>query len=330
MCQYSAIEGVINDWHVSHIGARAASRPGLTMIEATAVSSEGRITLGCTGLWSDDQIPGMTRLATLIRSHGSIAGLQIGHAGRKASAQLPWLGGRALTESEGAWQTFAPSPIPFDQGWHTPAELTTDQIHTLTARFWATASRALDAGFQVLEIHCAHGYMINEFLSPLTNHRTDIYGGSFENRTRLLREIIVAVRKVWPQNQPLFLRISATDWKEGGWTIDDSVTLAKVVKPLGVDLIDCSSGGVAPDAKMQIGPGYQVPFADAVRNQGEISSAAVGMITDPEQANDIIRNGQADLVLMAREFLREPYWPIKAAKALGAIPHIPNQYLRAF
>ncbi len=329
MCQYSAENGFVNDWHVAHIGSRAAAQPGLIIVEATAIVPEGRITPGCTGLWSDDHIEGMARLAKIIRSHGSVPGIQIGHAGRKASARLPWLGGAPLSVEEGAWQTVAPSAIPFDTGWPTPRELTIDEVRAIPATFAAAARRALAAGFEMLEIHGAHGYLMNEFLSPLMNHRTDEYGGSFENRTRLLSEVITAIRRVWPEHLPLFLRISASDWAEGGWTLEDSVALAKLAGPLGVDLIDCSSGGGVPNAKIALGPGYQVPFAEAIRSEGRIATAAVGLITDAAQANTIVESGQADMVLLAREFLRNPYWPIQAARALGAKPHIPNQYLRA-
>lgn len=329
MCQYSATDGFANDWHLTHLGARAAGGAGLILVEATGVLPEGRISPGCLGLWSDDQIAPLARIVNFLKSQGSVPGIQIGHAGRKASAQLPWLGGNALSAEDGAWQTYAPSAIPFDTGWHTPKAMTQEDIQHVVNAFAATAVRALKAGFEVLELHGAHGYLLTEFLSPLTNHRTDSYGGSFENRTRMLREIIAAVRQVWPAHLPLFLRISASDWAEGGWTIDDSVALAKLVHPLGVDLIDCSSGGTVPNAKMKLGPGYQVPFADAVRNQGGIPTAAVGMITDPAQADSIISTGKADLVLLAREMLRKPYWPIEAARALGATPRIPNQYLRA-
>lgn len=330
MCQYSATDGLTNDWHVSHLGARAAAQPGLVMVEATAVTPEGRITPGCTGLWAEAQIEGMSRIAKLIRSFGSVPGIQIAHAGRKASAQLPWLGGNALSAGEGAWETVAPSAIPFDAGWHTPRALTVDEIQDITESFVHAARRALRAGFDVLELHGAHGYLMSEFLSPLINQRTDEYGGSFENRTRFTRETITAVRTVWPAHLPLFLRISASDWVEGGWGVEDSVALAEMVKPLGVDLMDCSSGGVVPYAKIPAGPGFQVPFAEAVRTRTGLPTAAVGLITEPRQANAIIENGQADIVLLAREMLRNPYWPIHAAKALGVAPHIPNQYLRSF
>jgi len=327
MCQYSAIDGFVNDWHLSHLGARAAGGPGLVMVEATAVSAEGRITHGCTGLWADAQAEGMARIAAFVKSQGCVVGIQIAHAGRKASAQLPWEGGGPLNVDP--WQTVAPSAIAFDQGWHTPQALYVAEISGLVQSFAAAAKRALVAGFEVLEIHGAHGYLLNEFMSPLVNHRTDEYGGSFENRTRFLREVIAAVRSEWPEHLPLFLRISASDWVEGGWAVEDSVELAKMVKPLGVDLIDCSSGGAVAYAKMQVGPGYQVAFADAVRNRGGIATAAVGMITEAHQAEAIVASGQADLVLLAREFLRSPYWPIHAARALGVEPRIPNQYLRA-
>ena len=329
MCQYSALDGFANDWHLTHLGARATGGAGIAIVEATAVVPEGRITLGCTGLWSDAHAVPMQRTAHFVKSQGAIPAIQLAHAGRKASAQLPWAGGGPLTPAEGAWQTFAPSAIPFDEGWHTPEALSIAQIQGIAKAFGAAARRALGAGFEVIEIHGAHGYLLNEFLSPLTNQRTDDYGGSFENRSRFLRETIAAIRTEWPERLPLFLRISATDWVEGGWTLDDSVTLAKMVRPLGVDLIDCSSGAVVPYAKMQVGPGYQVAFAEKVRREGGIPTAAVGMITEVHQAEAIIASGQADLVLLAREFLRDPYWPIHAARILGVEPRIPNQYLRA-
>lgn len=329
MCQYSAVDGFANDWHFAHLGVRAVGGAGLVMMEATAVARDGRITLGCTGLWADEQIATVTRIARFLKSQGSVPGIQLAHAGRKGSTRCPWNGGNILSAAEGAWKTVAPSAIPFDAGWHTPRALTVDEIGALTRDFAAAAGRALEAGFEVVEIHAAHGYLLNEFLSPLSNQRTDQYGGSFENRMRFLREVIAAVRSEWPERLPLFLRISASEWAEGGWTIDDSVGLAKMVKPLGIDLIDCSSGGSVASAKMLLGPGYQVPFAEAVRNRGGIPTAAVGMITDPHQAEAILQAGQADLVLLAREFLRDPYWPIHAAKALGVAPRIPNQYLRA-
>ncbi len=329
MCQYSAVDGFANDWHLAHLGARATGGAGLAIVEATAVLPEGRITPGCTGLWSDAHAEPMARTAHFVASQGCVPGIQLAHAGRKASAQLPWAGGGPLSAEEGAWQTYAPSAIPFDAGWHTPQELSVGQIEDVAKAFGTAARRALKAGFQVVEIHGAHGYLLNEFLSPLANQRSDQYGGSFENRTRFLRETIAAVRAEWPERLPLFLRISATDWVEGGWTVDDSIALAKMVRPLGVDLIDCSSGAVVSYAKMRVGPGYQVSFADRVRNEGGIATAAVGMITEAHQAEAIIAGGQADLVLLAREFLRDPYWPIHAARILGVEPHIPNQYLRA-
>ncbi len=329
MCQYSATNGLANDWHLSHLGARAAGGPGLVFVEATAVSPEGRITHGCTGLWSEAHLEPMARIARLVKSLGCVPGIQLAHAGRKASTQLPWLGDGPLAPQEKPWTALAPSAIPFKDTWPTPHALSVPEIATLIESFAAAAERALRAGFEVIEIHAAHGYLLNEFLSPLSNQRTDSYGGSFENRTRFLREVVTAVRGVWPQHLPLFLRVSASDWAEGGWTIEDSVALAPIVKALGVDLIDCSSGGLVPDSKMQIGPGYQVPFADAIRNRGHIATAAVGMITEAAQAEQIIASGQADLVLLAREFLRQPYWPIHAARALGVAPRIPNQYLRA-
>lgn len=330
MCQYSAVDGVANDWHLAHLGTRAAGGAGLVFVEATAVAPEGRISLGCTGLWNDAQIEPMARIARFVQGQGAIAGIQIGHAGRKASTQVPWEGRNALSVEEGSWPTVAPSALPFDPRWPVPRALTIDEIRQYVESFALAAKRALAAGFQVLELHGAHGYLINQFLSPLTNQRDDIYGGSFENRTRFLREVIAAVRQVWPEQFPLFLRISASDWADGGWTVEDSVALALIVKTLGVDLIDCSSGGVVSHAKMQVGPGYQVPFADAVRRGAGIATAAVGMITEPQQAEEIISSGQADIVLLARELLRNPYWPIHAARALGGAVRIPNQYARAF
>ena len=329
MCQYSAVDGFANDWHLTHLGARATGGVGLAMVEATAVLPEGRITYGCTGLWSDAQAEPMARTARFVKSQGTVPGIQLAHAGRKASAQVPWAGDGPLLADQGAWQTVAPSAIAFDEGWQTPLALDGVQIQAIARAFGTAARRALGAGFEIVEIHAAHGYLLNEFLSPLTNHRTDQYGGSFENRSRFLRETIAAVRAEWPERLPLFLRVSATDWAERGWTVEDSVALAKMVGPLGVDLIDCSSGAVVPHAKMQVGPGYQVPFAERVRKEGGIATAAVGMITEAHQAEAIIATGQADLVLLAREFLRDPYWPIHAARILGVEARVPKQYLRA-
>src|ERR1700677_3867228 len=331
MCQYSATDGLANDWHYVHLGSRAVGGAGLVVVEATGVAPEGRITPGCMGLWSDKHIEPLARIAKFVKDQGAVVGIQIAHAGRKASADLPWKGGAHLSAEQGGWETIAPSAIPFGGDLNkVPRAMTGADISRVKNDFVATAKRALTAGFQWLELHAAHGYLFNEFLSPLSNHRTDQYGGSFENRTRLLIETARAVRKVWPDNLPLAVRISAIDWMPGGWQIEDSIALAKNLKVEGVDLIDCSSGGLVPDAKIETKPGYQVPFAEKVRHGAQIKTAAVGFITEPKQADDIIRNGQADLVLLARQMLVDPYWPAHAAKALGRKITPPNQYLRAW
>ncbi len=330
MCQYSCEDGFASDWHLVHLGSRAVGGAALVVAEATAVEARGRITPGDLGIWKDEHIAPLARAAQFIRQQGAVAGIQLAHAGRKASCTAPWEGGTFLLESAGGWRTVAPSPIPFRETDTPPAELSQAEIAALVQAFVAAARRSLTAGFQVLEIHGAHGYLLNEFLSPLSNHRSDEYGGSFENRIRLALEIITAVRGVWPHSLPLFLRISAVDWAEGGWTIEDSVELARRVKALGVDLIDCSSGGLVAHARIAVGPGYQAPFAEQVRRDAQILTGAVGMITAPAQADAIIRGGQADMVLLAREMLRDPYWPLHAAQALGSKPDVPVQYQRAF
>ncbi|MFO1487702.1 MAG: NADH:flavin oxidoreductase/NADH oxidase [Verrucomicrobiota bacterium] len=331
MCQYSAEDGVANDWHLVHLGSRAAGGAGLVIVEATAVAPEGRITPGCMGLWSEKHVGPLARIAAFIKAQGAAAGIQIAHAGRKASAALPWAGGAHLSAAQGGWETIAPSAIPFGGDLpKVPQVMTLADIARVRGDFVGTARRALAAGFNWLELHSAHGYLFNEFLSPLSNHRTDAYGGSFENRTRLLLETTREVRKIWPEELPLTVRLSAVDWKEGGWDIAQSVALAKLLKAEGVDLIDCSSGGLVPDAKITVGPGYQVPFAEQIRRETGIATAAVGAITEARQADDIIRSGKADVVLLAREFLRDPYWPAHAAKALGANITPPNPYLRAW
>jgi 2,4-dienoyl-CoA reductase-like NADH-dependent reductase (Old Yellow Enzyme family) len=329
MCQYSGNDGFANDWHLVHLGSRAVGGAGLVFTEAIAVRPEGRISLQDLGLWKDEQIANLKRITTFIEEQGSVPGIQLAHAGRKASLTEPWNGDRQLTQEEGAWQLLAPSAVAFAADRSTPQELTRDEIEEMVAAFIAATERALQAGFKVLELHGAHGYLINEFLSPVSNVRTDEYGGSFENRIRFLLEIIDAVREVWPQGYPLFLRISATDWVEGGWTIEDSVRLAGVVKERGVDLIDCSSGGNAAAAKIVARPGYQVPFAKAVRQAG-IPTGAVGIIVTAEQAEGILAAGDADLIFIARELLRDPYFPLRAASAPGFedIPW-PVQYERA-
>jgi len=331
MCQYSSEDGFASDWHLVHLGSRAVGGAALVMTEASAVTAEGRISPHDLGIWQDEHIASLARITTFIREQGSISGIQLAHAGRKASTRVPCdRSGSFIPESEGGWRTSAPSPIPFRETDTAPRELSPPELGDIVDAFAAAARRALAAGFQVIEIHAAHGYLINEFLSPLSNRREDEYGGSFENRIRFLTEIAQAIRTVWPESLPLFARISAIDWVEGGWTVDDSVKLAQRLKPLGVDLVDCSSGGVMPNAKIVAGPGYQVPFAAQVRREASILTGAVGMITDPQQAEAIIRDGSADLVLLAREFLRDPYFPLHAAQALGVEATPPVQYKRAF
>jgi 2,4-dienoyl-CoA reductase-like NADH-dependent reductase (Old Yellow Enzyme family) len=331
MCQYSCEDGFATDWHLVHLGSRAVGGAALVIAEATAVEPRGRISPGDLGLWKDAHIEPLARAAEFIRGQGAVAGIQLAHAGRKASTYAPWEHrGSLIRESEGGWQTVAPSPIPFREGDPAPAELSREEIQGIIEAFAASARRALTAGFQVVEIHGAHGYLVNEFLSPLSNHRTDEYGGSFENRVRFAIEITKAVRGVWPDSLPLLMRISTSDWAAGGWEVSDSVELARRLKPLGVDLIDCSSGGLVPYAKIELGPGYQVPFAERVRREAEILTGAVGLITDAAEADAIIRNGQADMVLLARELLRQPYWPLHAAKELGVEFEPPIQYGRAF
>jgi len=330
MCQYSCQDGFANDWHLVHLGTRAVGGAGLIIVEATAVEEPGRISPEDMGIWKDEHIEPLARIARFLKKQGSVAGIQLAHAGRKASTDAPWRGARPLFESDGGWQPVAPSAIPFDQGHPVPAELSVSDIRRIVESFAAAAERALNAGFEIVELHGAHGYLMHEFLSPLSNQRSDEYGGSFENRTRFTREVVKAVRAVWPDRFPLFLRISATDWVDGGWTIDDSVRLADAVQPLGVDLIDCSSAGTVPHPQIPVGPSYQVPFAERIRRETGILTGAVGLITEPAQADSIIATGQAELVLLAREFLREPYWPIKASQELGGNVAVPEQYGRAF
>lgn len=329
MCQYSAEDGFANDWHLVHLGSRVIGGAGAVIVEATAVEARGRITLADLGIWSDQHIEFLARLSRFAKQHGAVPGIQLAHAGRKASTEAPWLGGHPLPADSGGWQAVAPSAVAFD-GYPVPAELSVPEMEKIVKAFAAAAIRARAAGFELVEIHAAHGYLLHEFLSPLSNTRTDEYGGSFGNRIRLTLDVIDAVRGVWPDKLPLFLRISASDWTDGGWTADDSVALAKAVRERGVDLIDCSSGGNTPAARIPVGPGYQVPFADKIRKEAGILTGAVGMITDPQQAEAILTGGAADLIVVAREFLREPYWAIKAAEALGAPPQIPVQYQRAF
>jgi 2,4-dienoyl-CoA reductase-like NADH-dependent reductase (Old Yellow Enzyme family) len=329
MCQYSSEDGFANDWHLVHLGGRAVGGAGLVLSEATAVTAEGRISPDDLGIWKDEHIEFLARITRFITEHGAVPGMQLAHAGRKASTSSPWKGHAPVAFDDGGWQPVAPSPIPFQDDWHTPRALDEAGIRGVIDAFRDAAVRALEAGFRVVEIHAAHGYLIHEFLSPLSNERTDAYGGSFDNRTRLAREVVSAVREVWPEELPLFMRISASDWVDGGWDIEQSVELARAVAPLGVDVVDASSGGLVPGAKIPVGPGYQVPFARDIRKQAGVPSAAVGMITEPEQAEEILQRGDADLIVMAKQFLREPYWPLRAAKELGVDLEWPAQYRRA-
>ncbi len=330
MCQYSCVDGFATDWHLVHLGSRAVGGAGLVIVEASAVEPRGRISPGDMGIWSDAHIPMLRHIAGFIKEQGAAPGIQIAHAGRKASAQRPWEGGRAIAEAGGGWQTVAPSAIPFNAGEPVPAVLTVEEIAATVAAFAAAAKRALAAGFEVVEVHGAHGYLMHEFLSPLSNQRTDAYGGSLENRMRFAIEASTAVRAVWPAELPVFLRLSCSDWAEGGWDIESSVELARCAKQIGIDLIDCSSGGAVPYARIELKPGYQAPFAARIRREAGIATGAVGMITDAHQAEGILRDGDADMVLLARELLRDPYWPLHAAKALGETPAAPVQYGRAF
>jgi len=330
MCQYSSTDGYANDWHFVHLGSRAVGGAGLVLTEATAVLPEGRISPHDLGIWMEDHIEPMARIVRFIHEQGSVAGMQLAHAGRKAGTHRPWAGHGRVPESEGGWNNVvAPSELAFTDDYPMPHALSLDGIKNIVSAFAAAARRACEAGFRVLEIHAAHGYLIHEFLSPFSNQRTDAYGGSFENRTRILRETVAAVRGLWPERAPLFVRISATDWIDGGWDIEQSVELARQLSDLGADLIDCSSGGNVAHAKIPAGPGYQTPFAEQIRREANILTGAVGMITSPIQAEHIMVSGQADAVIIARELLRDPYWPLHAARELGQPISWPVQYLRA-
>ena len=331
MCEYSSKDGFANDWHVVHLGSRAVGGAGFVLTEATAVLPEGRISPQDLGIWKDDHVELLARIVRFIHDQGSAAGMQLAHAGRKASTYAPGKGHGKIPESEGGWNNnvVAPSPLLFTEGYPMPQALSIDGIQNIVFAFAAAARRACEAGFRVIEIHAAHGYLIHEFLSPISNQRTDAYGGSFENRTRILREVVAAVRDSWPERAPLFVRMSATDWMDGGWDIQQSVELARQLKELGVDLIDCSSGGNVAHAKIPVGPGYQTQFAEQIRREAAILTGAVGMITSPVQAEHVIVTGQADAVVIAREFLRDPYWPLRAARELGQAISWPVQYLRA-
>jgi 2,4-dienoyl-CoA reductase-like NADH-dependent reductase (Old Yellow Enzyme family) len=330
MCEYSSIDGFANDWHLVHLGSRAVGGAGLILTEAAAVAAEGRISPQDLGIWNDDHIEFLSRITGFIHSQGSVAGIQLAHAGRKASTYRPWDGDGAVPEESGGWtNVVAPSAVPFAANYPMPQALTLEGIQDVVRSFVDATRRAIYAGFRLIEIHAAHGYLISEFLSPLANHRTDQYGGSFENRIRLLLEVVAAVRGTWQESLPLFVRISSTDWVEGGWTVDESVELARHLKSAGVDLVDCSSGGNAPPTNIPVGPGYQTPFAERIRCEANIPTGAVGMITSPAQADHIIRTGQADVAIIAREFLRDPYFPLRAARELGVPAPWPVQYLRS-
>ena len=329
MCQYSSEDGFATDWHLVHLGARAQGGAGLVILEASAVTPEGRISPADLGIWKDAHIPALERIARFLHEQGARAGIQLAHAGRKASTLPPAKGTGVVLPSQGGWPPVAPSAIAFAPDCAVPRALDQAGIDAIIEAFRQASCRALKAGFDFIEIHAAHGYLIHEFLSPLSNQRTDSYGGSFQNRVRFMLQVAEAVRAAWPEHLPLFVRISATDWAEGGWTVDESVELARLLKKRGVDLIDASSGALVPYAQIPVGPGYQVPLAARIRREAQIATAAVGLITDPTQANSIVANGEADLVLLAREMLREPYWAVHAAAALGDAASWPVQYLRA-
>jgi len=330
MCEYSSDDGFANNWHLVHLGSRAVGGAGLVFTEASAVEAPGRISPADLGIYRDEHVEKLREIVAFVHERGAVAGIQLAHAGRKASTAAPWLGGRPVDPSEGGWRPiFAPSARPFLEDGPVPRAMSRDEIAEVVVAFARAARRALSAGFRVAEIHAAHGYLLHEFMSPLSNEREDDYGGSFENRTRFMREVARAVRAVWPQDLPLFVRISSTDWVEGGWDIAQSVALARELHALGVDLIDCSSGGAVARAQIPLGPGYQVPFAERIRAEAGIATGAVGLITEARQADDIIRAGQADIVLLARELLRDPYWPLRASVELGVDGPWPVQYARA-
>lgn len=330
MCQYSAVNGMPSDWHLVHLGSRAVGGAALIIQEATAVSPEGRISPEDLGIWSDGQCEAYNRISGFIKSQNCIPGIQIAHAGRKASTYSPWKGEGMVRVEEGGWGCFAPSPIEFSENYPVPKEMSKKDIEKVIIDFKDAAKRSVDAGYEVIELHMAHGYLFHQFLSPLSNRRTDEYGGSFENRCRFALEIVREVRNILPDEFPLFVRISCTDWVEGGWDIGDSVKFAKMLKDGGVDLIDCSSGGNVSKAKIPIAPGYQIPFSEKIKKETGILAGGVGLITEPKQADEIIRTGKADLVLLAREMLRNPYWAIDAAKELNVKLEVSNQYKRAY
>ena len=331
MCQYSSTDGYASDWHLVHLGSRAVGGAAGVIAEATATVPEGRISPDDLGIWKDEHVEMLARIFRFVESEGAVAGIQLSHAGRKASTSAPWKGGGPLAPEDGGWTPIVgPSAVAFGDGYAVPAALSPLEIDGIVQSFADAAVRATAAGCRIVELHAAHGYLLHSFLSPLSNRRDDDYGGTFENRTRLIRRVVEAVRRVWPEQHPVFVRISATDWVDGGWTIEDSVALASMLVPLGVDAFDCSSGGLIPGVRIPVGPGYQVPFAEAIRRKASIATASVGMITAPEQADQIVRSGQADMIVMAREFLRDPYWPLHAAARLKQPLPPPSQYQRAF
>lgn len=329
MCQYSAHDGMASDWHFVHYGTRAVGGAALMIVEATAVLPEGRISPGDLGLWDDRHIGPLARIIAFAREQGCVAAVQLAHAGRKAGVGLGWQKQRTLSAEEGGWIASAPSAISFGEGYVVPRELDEAGIRKVIAAFIAAARRAREAGFETVEIHAAHGYLLHQFLSPLSNRRTDAWGGSFENRTRLVREVVAAVRAEWPERLPLLIRLSATDWVEGGWSADETVELCRILKGLGVDLVDVSTAGLVPTAQIPVGSGFQTEFAARIHHEAGIPTAAVGLITTPAQADHIVRSGQADMVLLGREILRNPYWPLTAAQELGQTAAWPRQYLRA-
>jgi len=329
MCQYSAVDGMPTDWHLVHLGCRAVGGAALVMTEATAVSPEGRISPFDTGIWSREQAAEFGKIAGFLRGHGAVAGIQIAHAGRKASTDVPWRGGKPLVTGNGGWQPIAPSPVPFAEGYPVPREMTETDMGIVRTAFAAAARHGREAGFEVVEVHMAHGYLLHEFLSPLTNRRTDAFGGSLENRLRFPVSVARAVREEWPERLPVFVRVSATDWVEGGWDLPQTIALARELKGVGIDMVDCSSGGAVPDAKIPAGPGFQTPFAAAIRREAGIATGAVGLITGPAQADQIVSTGMADAIMIGREFLRDPYWPLHAARSLGVDTPWTPQYERA-
>jgi 2,4-dienoyl-CoA reductase-like NADH-dependent reductase (Old Yellow Enzyme family) len=329
MCQYSAVDGMPTDWHLVHLGSRAIGGAALVMTEATAVSPEGRITPFDTGIWSREQASVFRKIAGFLHQHGAVAGIQIAHAGRKASTDVPWRGGKPLDTGNGGWQPIAPSPVPFAEGYAVPREMTGEEMERVRNAFAAAARHGRDADFEVIEVHMAHGYLLHEYLSPLTNRRADLWGGSLENRLRFPLSVARAVREEWPESLPVLVRVSATDWVEGGWDLQQTIALARELKKIGIDMVDCSSGGTVPDAKVPASPGFQTPFAAAVRREVGIPTGAVGLITEPAQSEQIVSTGMADAVMIGREFLRDPYWPLHAARTLGVDVPWPPQYERA-